>query len=55
MNPAAGEGAEGQRQRIALGHFGMPDDIAATVAFLASEDARHITGAEIAVDGGINI
>lgn len=55
MNPAGGEGAEGQRQRIALGHFGSPDDIAATVAFLASTDGRHITGAELAVDGGINI
>ncbi|THK34104.1 3-oxoacyl-ACP reductase FabG [Ensifer sp. MPMI2T] len=55
MNPAAGEGAEGQRQRIALGHFGSPHDIAASVAFLASEDARHITGAELAVDGGINV
>ena len=52
MNPA-GEGAEGQR--IALGYFGSPDDIAASVAFLASEDGRHITGAELAVDGGINV
>ena len=55
MNPAGGEGAEGQRQRIALGHFGSADDIAASVAFLASEDGRHITGAELAVDGGINV
>lgn len=55
MNPAAGDSAEGQRQRIALGHFGSPEDIAASVAFLASEDGRHITGAELAVDGGINI
>jgi 3-oxoacyl-[acyl-carrier protein] reductase len=55
MNPAHGEGAEPQRQRIALGHFGSPDDIAASVTFLASEDGRHITGAELAVDGGINI
>jgi 3-oxoacyl-[acyl-carrier protein] reductase len=55
MNPAAGEGAEGQRQRIALGHFGAAQDIAASVAFLASADGRHITGAELAVDGGINI
>jgi 3-oxoacyl-[acyl-carrier protein] reductase len=55
MNPAAGEGAEGERQRIALGHFGAAQDIAATVAFLASADGRQITGAELAVDGGINI
>jgi 3-oxoacyl-[acyl-carrier protein] reductase len=43
MNPAAGEGAEGQRQCIALGHLGSPEDIAASVAFLAFEDGRHIT------------
>ncbi len=55
MNPATGDRAEGQRQRIALGHFGSAEDIAASVAFLASEDGRHITGAELAVDGGINI
>ncbi|MDY0884677.1 SDR family NAD(P)-dependent oxidoreductase [Dongia soli] len=54
MNPAAGDHAEGQRQRIALGHYGTADDIAASVAFLASEDGRHITGAELAVDGGVN-
>ncbi|WP_342641984.1 SDR family NAD(P)-dependent oxidoreductase [Rhodoligotrophos ferricapiens] len=54
MNPATGAGAEGQRQRIALGQYGSPEDIAASVAFLASEDGRHITGAELAVDGGIN-
>jgi 3-oxoacyl-[acyl-carrier protein] reductase len=55
MNPAAGAGAEGQRQRIALGHFGSAEDIAASVAFLASKDGRQITGAELAVDGGINV
>jgi NAD(P)-dependent dehydrogenase (short-subunit alcohol dehydrogenase family) len=54
MNPAAGEGAEAQRRRIALGHYGTPDDVAASVAFLASEDGRHITGAELTVDGGVN-
>jgi NAD(P)-dependent dehydrogenase (short-subunit alcohol dehydrogenase family) len=54
MNPASGEHAEGQRQRIALGHYGTADDIAASVAFLASEDGRQITGAELAVDGGAN-
>lgn len=38
---------------IALGRFGSPDDIAAAVAFLASEDASYITGQTIAVDGGM--
>lgn len=34
--------------------FGRPDEIAALVAFLASERARHLTGALIRVDGGSN-
>jgi NAD(P)-dependent dehydrogenase (short-subunit alcohol dehydrogenase family) len=32
--------------------FGVPDDIAALVAFLASDEARYITGQDIAIDGG---
>lgn len=41
------------RAQIALGAFGSPDDIAAAVAFLASDDARYITGQVLAVDGGM--
>lgn len=37
---------------IALGHFGTPEDVAATVLFLSSDGARHITGEVIQVDGG---
>lgn len=33
-------------------YLGRPEDIGATVAFLASDDARYITGQTIAVDGG---
>jgi NAD(P)-dependent dehydrogenase (short-subunit alcohol dehydrogenase family) len=54
MNPAQGPQAEAQRALIALGHYGKPDDIAAAVAFLAGPDAGHVTGAGIAVDGGLN-
>lgn len=35
-----------------LGRFGAPEDIAGTVAFLASDDAAYVQGAEIMVDGG---
>jgi 3-oxoacyl-[acyl-carrier protein] reductase len=38
-----------------LGRAGQPDDIAAPVAFLASDDARWITGETIFVSGGAAI
>jgi NAD(P)-dependent dehydrogenase (short-subunit alcohol dehydrogenase family) len=52
MNPAGGEGANQQRSLLALGRYGTVDDIAATVAHLAGEGGRFITGASILVDGG---
>jgi NAD(P)-dependent dehydrogenase (short-subunit alcohol dehydrogenase family) len=33
--------------------IGKPDEVAATVAFLALQDASYITGVEINVDGGL--
>jgi 3-oxoacyl-[acyl-carrier protein] reductase len=39
-------------QMTTLGRLGQPEDIADVVAFLASHDARWITGQRIAVDGG---
>ena len=38
--------------KIPKGRFGKPEDIGATVAFLASDEADYITGAVLYVDGG---
>ena len=40
------------RQQIPLGHFGTADDVAAAILFLASDDARYITGEVLSVNGG---
>jgi len=44
---------EARRQSVPLGRYGKADEIAATVAFLASEGAAYITGQNLRVDGGL--
>jgi 3-oxoacyl-[acyl-carrier protein] reductase len=39
--------------RIPLGRLGAPDDVAAAVCFLASDEAAYITGQVLAVNGGM--
>jgi NAD(P)-dependent dehydrogenase (short-subunit alcohol dehydrogenase family) len=40
-------------QRVPLGRFGIEEEIARVVAFLASPDASYITGTDIRIDGGM--
>jgi 3-oxoacyl-[acyl-carrier protein] reductase len=42
-------------EQIPLGRFGSVDDVAGTIEFLASDAASYITGAVIAVDGGLGM
>jgi len=50
--------SQSQRQelmaRIPTGCLGSPNDVASAVCFLASEEARYITGQVLAVDGGMS-
>jgi NAD(P)-dependent dehydrogenase (short-subunit alcohol dehydrogenase family) len=41
-------------RQIPLGHIGEPDDIAAAVLYLASDESKFMTGAELKLDGGIS-
>ena len=56
MHMGGGDPEENYRKRVALtpmGEAGSPIDIANGVVFLASEEARHVTGAELVIDGGL--
>lgn len=55
--PAAGDGdfkssVQHFADRIPLRRIGQPEDVAAAVAFLASDEARHVTGVDWLIDGG---
>ena len=56
MHMGGGNPEENYKNRVALtpmGEAGSPIDIANGVLFLASEEARHVTGAELVIDGGL--
>jgi 3-oxoacyl-[acyl-carrier protein] reductase len=54
MTKAIGEKVQAElAAQIPLGRLGAPDDVAAAVCFLASEEAAYITGHVLAVNGGM--
>ncbi|HEU4570945.1 MAG TPA: SDR family NAD(P)-dependent oxidoreductase, partial [Gemmatimonadales bacterium] len=46
---------ERARRQSVLGRLAEPEDVARVVAFLCSDDAQHITGQTIVVDGGLSL
>lgn len=43
------------RDSIPAGRIGTPEDVAPAVLYLCSDEARYVTGSEIAVDGGMKL
>ena len=60
QNMAARSGGDQDRlfqklaRQVPLGRIGEPDDIAYAVLYLASDESKFVTGAELKVDGGIS-
>jgi 3-oxoacyl-[acyl-carrier protein] reductase len=46
---------EVQRKLVPVGRFGQPEEVAAFIAFLASDEAAYITGQCFAIDGGLRM
>ena len=53
MTSDLGDAKEAMTALIPMGRVGTPSDIAGVVGFLASNEARYITGAVLPVDGGM--
>ena len=45
--------ADGYRRFIPIGRTGTADEVADAIVFLASDEARYITGVMLPVDGGL--
>jgi 3-oxoacyl-[acyl-carrier protein] reductase len=54
LNPAAGDWATPPVAITALGRYGLVDEVAALVSFIAGPESSYITGANLTVDGGTN-
>lgn len=55
VNSLGPEGLDRASSGIPIGRVGTPEDVAATFAFLAGDDAGYITGQMIVIDGGVTL
>lgn len=54
-NPPGSEGESRYLSAVPMGRFGKPDEIAAAICFLLSDEAAFVTGQTLFVDGGASI
>ena len=56
LTPKDPEEAKAYRKELddltLLGRIGVPDDIAYVILYLASDESKYMTGAELVIDGG---
>jgi 3-oxoacyl-[acyl-carrier protein] reductase len=55
LNKVPAEALERAEKDSVLGRVAEPEDVANVVLFLCSEEARHVTGQVIFVDGGLTL
>ena len=53
LSQLAGDARQAAQMKIPMRRFGRPEEVAAAVKFLASDEAGYITGSTLKVDGGI--
>jgi NAD(P)-dependent dehydrogenase (short-subunit alcohol dehydrogenase family) len=51
-DPRSPEAWDSIKDRVLIPRFGEPEDVAAAISFLLSDDASYITGAQLPIDGG---